>query len=181
MALVFALGALVVVGTAPVAAAVDMGCNGTCGYYEVYDNNTGMPGARCDYANSFPYKLKDISIRPPLMHGYQSDKDPVAWAYRIQRKSVNGGKWRPYFDSGYQSAQASDSIPAYDKHGFTRRAFTMPNNPQGYFWRVVLLLRWKADNGNTVGTAKVRLEWYKQVRKDGSTAQLVSGYCIATN
>ena len=181
LALVIALGALLVISIAPVAAEADMGCTGTCGYYEVYDNDTGTPGAKCTYANGYPYKLKEISIRPPLMHGYQSDKDPVGWAFRIQRKSVNGGKWRPFFDSGYQNSSASETIPAYAGHGFSRRTWTAPNNPGGYFWRVVLLLRWKADNGNVVGRAKVRYEWYNQVRKDGSAQNLGSGYCLASN
>jgi hypothetical protein len=181
LALVFALGALVVIGIAPVAAETDMGCVGTCGYYQVDDNDTGMPGARCTYANSYPYKLKEISIRPPLMHGYQADKDPVGWAFRIQRKSVNGSKWRPVFDSTYQNSSASDSIPAYLGHGFSRRTWSAPSNPNGYYWRVVLMLRWKADNGNVVGTAKVRYEWYNQIRKDGNAQNLGSGYCIASN
>ncbi len=148
LALALALGALLVVGLAPVSAAVDSGCTGTCGYYEVYDNNTGMPGAKCTYKNSYPYKLIDVSPRAPLMHGYQADKDPVAWRFKVQRKNVNGGSWNTYFTSGYQSSMASDSIPAYTGHGFSRRHWTPPNNPNGYFWRVVLNLRWKADNGN---------------------------------
>ena len=60
---VIALSAVFVVGVAPVGAAVDSGCGGRCGYYEV-DDSTSMPGAKCSYGTSYPYKLKWISVRP---------------------------------------------------------------------------------------------------------------------
>ena len=176
LALVFALGAVLVVGLAPVSAAHDFGCSGNCGYYEVQDDMSTQ-GARCNYGTSYPYKLLSIRVNPPLMHGDHANKTPVAWAFRITRKSVSGGKWKNYFESGYQSSTASETVPAYMGHGFTRRTWDAPNHPGGYFYRAAVLLRWKY-NGNVVGTARVRLEWYKRV--SGMNDDVQPDYCLAS-
>ena len=176
LALVFALGSLLVVGLAPVSAAQDFGCTGNCGYYEVQDDMAN-PGARCTYGTSYPYKLKEISIRPPLMHGDHPNKTPVAWAFRITRMPVGGGKWKNIFESGYQSSTASETVPAYGGHGFSRRTWSAPSHPAGYFYRVALLLRWKY-NGSVEGTARVRYETYKRV--SGMNYDIQPNYCLAS-
>src|SRR5687767_15519239 len=102
-ALAFALSAVMLVGVAPASAEVIGACYGNCGDFEVYDNDTGMPGAKCTYGNSYPYKLLNINIRPPQMHGLATHPkySKVEWRFRIQRKSTSGGKWRPILISSY--------------------------------------------------------------------------------
>jgi hypothetical protein len=173
LALTFALSSLVVVAVVPATAAVDSGCVGKCGYYEVYDSMS-MPGAKCVYRTSYPYNLKEISVRPPLMHGDYINKTPVAWRFRVQRQSVGGGSWSNYFTSSYQQSTASDSIPAYANHGFSRRTWTASGVNMKRF-RIVLDLRWKR-NGSVEGTAKVRYTVYNKVR--GNDSDKVNDYCI---
>ena len=170
---VIALSAVFVIGVAPVGAAVDSGCSGKCGYYEVYDT-WSMPGAKCTYQTSYPYNLKEISVRPPLMHGWYSYKTPVAWRFRIQRKPVSSGSFSNWFISTYQQTTASDSIPAYANHGFTRRAKSI-SNPNGYQFRVWIDLQWK-KNGSVEGSAHVRYQVYNRVR--GMTSNKADNYCI---
>ncbi len=169
-----ALSAVFVIGATPVSAAVDSGCSGKCGYYEVYDTMS-MPGAKCTYGTSYPYKLKAISVRPPLMHGWYSTKTPVAWRFRIQRGTNGGGAFHNLFTSGYQQSTASDSIPAYANHGFSRRTWDAPNNVNGYRYRVVLDLIWK-KNGSVEGTAHVRYEVYNRV--SGMNSDKQPDYCL---
>jgi hypothetical protein len=179
--LALALSTILLVGVAPASAAVIVvECNGTCGYYEITDNDMA-PGARCNYANSFPYKLLNISTRPPLMHGNYLNNTKVGWKVRIQRKPINSGHWAPIFISNYQTAMANEEIPAYGGQRFSRIIRNAPNNPAGYQYRVVLHLAWWKPNGNLDGTAKVRLEWYHQERLNGGNGQNVMGYCIPSN
>jgi hypothetical protein len=180
LGLIFSISALGIVAAPASAEVIVKACVGTCGYYEVYDNDTGMSGARCTYGNSYPYKLLNISARPPLMHGYYSTKTKVEWRFKVQRKSVNGSKWLVYYTSSYQSAQANDAIPAYAGHGFSRRTWNAPNNPAGYQYRVVLELQWW-HSGHVEGYAKIRYEWYKQQRANGNNSNQGFGYCIPSN
>jgi len=171
---VIALSAVFAVGVMPAAAAVDSGCSGKCGYYQVDDSMT-MPGAKCTYGTSYPYKLREISVRPPLMHGWYANKTPVAWRFRIQRKPNSSGSFNNLFTSGYQQSTASDSIPAYANHGFSRRTWDAPNNPNGYRYRVLLDLIWK-KNGMVEGRAHIRYEVYNRV--SGMNTDKATGYCI---
>jgi hypothetical protein len=171
---VIALGAVFVVGVAPVGAAVDSGCSGRCGSYQV-DDSTSLPGAKCSYGTSFPYKLNWISVRPPLMHGDYAAKTPVAWRFRIQRKPNSSGSFKNYFTSSYQQSTANVAIPAYAGHGFSRRTWNAPNNPAGYRYRVILDLIWK-KNGSVEGSAHVRYEVYNRV--SGMNSDKAMGYCL---
>jgi hypothetical protein len=171
---VIALSAVFVVGVAPVGAAVDSGCTGRCGYYEV-DDSLAMPGAKCSYGTSFPYKLKWISVLPPLMHGDYPGNTPVAWRFRIQRKPNSSGSFNNFFTSGYQQTTANESIPAYAGNGFSRRKWFAPNNPNGYRYRVIIDLIWK-KNGMIEGRAHVRYEIYNRVR--GMDSDKAMDYCI---
>ena len=58
LALAVALGALLIVGLAPVSAAQDFGCTGNCGYYQVYDDMAN-PGARCYLRHELPVQAED--------------------------------------------------------------------------------------------------------------------------
>ena len=174
LALCFALTSLGVLAAPASAEVVMVQCNGRCGYYEVYDT-PAMAGARCNYGTSFPYKLNSIRVRAPLMHGDYAAKTKVGWRYRIQRKPVNGGNWSPVVISSYQTAMASDSVPAYNGSGFTGRTWTAPNNPNGYFYRAVIELQWW-KNGAVEGYARVRYEYYSRV--SGSNTDMATNYCI---
>jgi len=174
LALAFAVSSLVVIGIAPVSAEVDYGCVGKCGEYQVYDSTT-MPGAKCTYGTSYPYKLREISVRPPIMHGWYSYKTPVLWRFRIQRQPVGGGSWTNLFTSGYQSSTASNSIAAYANHGFSRRTWDAPNNVSGYRYRVMLNLQWK-KSGSVEGTARVLYQVYNRV--SGMNSDKAMDYCI---
>jgi hypothetical protein len=179
LGLVFAMSALGAMAAPAAAEVVVKACVGNCGYYEVYDNSTGQPGAKCTYQNSYPYKLLNVNVRPPLMHGDYSNKTKVGWRFLIQRKNINGNKWLVYYTSSYQTATASDSIPAYVGSGFSRRKWNAPNNPSGYQYRVVLELRWW-HNGSVEGYAKVRYTYLLQQRANGMNGNLGS-YCIPNN
>ena len=177
VAVTFAISSLAVLAAPAAAETVLISCSGKCGYYEVYDHDVGQKGAVCVYASSYPYKLNEITVRPPLTHGYYSYKTKVGWSFRIQRKSVNGGSWHTYFVSSFQTAQADDSIPAYAGHGFSRRAWSAPANPSGYYYRVEVELDWW-HNGSIEGLALVRYDWYKRI--SGSNTDTQPNYCLAS-
>jgi len=179
LGVIFAVSAVSVMAAPAAAEVIVKACVGNCGSYQVSDNDTGMPGAKCTYQNSYPYKLLNMSVRPPLMHGDYSTKTKVEWRFKVQRKNVNGSKWLVTYTSSYQSAQASDSIPAYENHGFTRRTWNAPSNPSGYDYRVILELQWW-HNGSKEGYAKIRYSWYKEQRSGSSSSNLGS-YCIPNN
>ena len=176
VALGFALTSIGVFAAPASAESIQVACNGRCGYYEVKDQPTaGMAGAQCNYATSYPYKLTSIKVRPPLMHGDYTAKTKVGWRYRIQRKPVGGGNWAPIAISSYQTAMASDAIPAYAGSGFTFRKWFAPNNPNGYFYRAVIELQWW-KNGSVEGYARIRYENYRRV--SGSNSNMAPNYCI---
>lgn len=179
LGLMFAVSALGVMAGPAAAEVIVKSCVGTCGYYEVYDNNTGQPGAKCTYANNNPYKLLNMNVRPPLMHGNYSNKTKVEWRFKVQRRNVNGNKWLVYYTSSYQSTKANDAIPANLGNGFSRRTWNAPNNPAGYQYRAILELQWW-HNGMVEGYAKVRYIWYNQERANGNNGNLGS-YCIPSN
>jgi hypothetical protein len=174
LGIVFAMSALGVVAAPAAAETVLQSCQGTCGAWQVDDAAAPRRGASCFYGTSYPYKLKSISVRPPLMHGNYSNKTKVGWRYLIQRKSISSGGWNTVYTSGFQTAKANDAIPAYDGHGFSRRSYAV-SNPSGYYWRVALDLRWW-HNGSVEGTLKLKYDWYKRER--GNTMDVQPNYCI---
>jgi hypothetical protein len=179
LGLIFAMSAASVIAAPAAGAVIVKACVGTCGSYEVGDSSTTY-GAKCTYGNSYPYKLLNVNVRPPLMHGNYSTKTKVGWRFKIQRQPTGGGKWLVTYTSSYQTADANDAIPAYLNHGFTRRTWTAPSNPAGYFYRVILELQWW-KNGNVEGYAKARDQYYNQVRANGTGQNDGFGYCIASN
>jgi len=179
LGVIFAVSAVSVMAAPAAAEVIVKACVGNCGYYEVYDNSGSQQGAKCTYKSSYPYKLLNMSVRPPLMHGDYPSKTKVEWRFKVQRKSVGGNKWLVYYTSSYQSAQASDSIPATEGSGFSRRTWNAPSNPAGYDYRVILELQWW-HNGSKEGYAKIRYTWYKEQRQ-GSSSSNLSSYCIPSN
>lgn len=177
-----ALGFALIAGTfiaAPVAAeTVLVDCNGTCGYWEVMDTGpTGPKGAVCVYEKP-GYDLDKITIRPPLMHGAYSNKTKVAWRFRVRRADVNVGTFQTIYTSSWQTAMASDSIPAQDgngfDYGFARRTWMAPENPHGFF-DIWTELAWY-HNGSQEGFARVEYDWYKAQR--GSSSYTNNEYCL---
>lgn len=152
-------------------------CSGTCGDWQVGDGEMGQKGSNGIYGTSFPYELNKITVRPPLMHGNYSANSQVAWRFRIQRMPVGGGAWATRYTSTYQKAQADDAIPAYAGNGFSRRSWSAPNVPSGYFYRVVIDMRWK-HNGSVEGTLSLKYDWYKA--KSGNNSYVNPDYLLAS-
>jgi hypothetical protein len=177
MALAFAISSLAVFAAPAAAETVLVPCSGTCGYWEVYDASVGKKGAVCVYANSYPYQLNSITVRPPLMHGYYTPKTKVGWRFIVQRKNVNGGAWSSRFTSSYQTALASDSIPANVGSGFSRRAWNAPANPAGYYYRILIEMQWW-HNGSVEGFLRLKYDWYK--RLSGNNTDTQPNYCLAS-
>ena len=155
--------ALVAVGTLVVPASattIITECNGTCGYYEIGD--AGPPyGANCQY-EKVSYDLDKMSVRPPLMHGPYAQKTKVRWLFRIFRMPSGGGSWKQIYQSSWQNAMANDAIPAYAGSGFSRRTWTAPESPTGFF-KVRILMHWFNAGGSRVGIAAVELDNYKSL------------------
>jgi hypothetical protein len=158
LALAFALTAAGTLAAPAAAETIIQSCNGTCGYYEIGDG--GPPyGANCQYEHA-SHDLDKVSARPPLMHGPYSTKTKVRWLFRVFRASNYNGPWSQIYQSSWQNAMTNDAIPAYAGHGFSRRTWTAPESPTGYF-KVRLLLHWFNQSGNRVGIAAVELDNYK--------------------
>lgn len=171
----FALSSLAVIAAPAMAETVIEGCSGSCGYWEVYDTGpTGMKGAVCVYETGSSHDLDKITIRPPLMHGNYSTKTKVGWRYKIRRADVNVGTFHTIYTSSWQTAMANDSIPAYGGHWFSRRAWTAPENPHGFFDVWVELTWW--HHGSVEGSALVEYDWYKAQR--GSSSYTDNEYCL---
>ena len=168
--------ALVAVGTLAVPASAEtyiQMCNGTCGYYEIGDS--GPPyGANCQYEDG-SHHLDKISVRPPLMHGPYSQKTKVRWLFRVFRSTSMGGSWSQIYQSTWQNAMANDAIPARAGSGFSRRTWTAPENPTGWF-KVRMLMHWFNASGNRVGIAAVELDYYKLLNQAVSNT---TDYCKA--
>ena len=177
VALSFALTSVAAFAAPASAESIFSPCSGTCGYWEVYDGETGRKGANGIYATDFPYELNKISVRPPLMHGAHASDSQVAWRFRIQRRDVNGVGWATIYTSTYQKAQADDAIPAYAGNGFSRRSWSAPNDPSGYWYRVMLDLRWK-HNGSLEGVLTLKYDWYKAKR--GNNTYTNPDYLLAS-
>ena len=100
-------------GSGPAQAAVILvDCTGTCGYYELHDDQTTERGANCLYQSANPGKLDQITVRPPLMHGNYPGKTKVEWRFRIRHK----WRCRPLREDLLElvagRAGKNDSIPA---------------------------------------------------------------------
>jgi hypothetical protein len=152
-------------------------CQGTCGSYQVDDNNTGQPGATCRYTQP-AYYLAAIDIRPPLMHGNYASKTKVEWRYRIQRESTDLTGWKLFYESTFQSAMADNQIPAYKGHGFQYRTWNAPADPTGYLYRVRIVMRWW-HNGAVEGSMAVEYDWY-QSRKSATEHRLDTDRCLSS-
>ncbi|MEO6350247.1 MAG: hypothetical protein ABIP53_06315 [Candidatus Limnocylindrales bacterium] len=158
LTLVFALTAAGAIAGPAAAETIIQACNGTCGYYEIRDG--GPPyGANCIYEHA-SHDLDKISVRPPLMHGPWSYKTKVRWLFRIFRSASMGGSWSQIYQSSWQNAMANDSIPAYAGQGFSRRTWTAPESPTGWF-KVRILMHWFNQSGNRVGIAAAEIDNYK--------------------
>jgi len=96
MGLVLSMSALAVLAAPAAAETVTQSCQGNCGDWQVDDAAAPRRGGSCFYATSYPYKLKSMSVRPPLMHGDYGNKTKVDWRLVIQRKSVGGGAWSTF-------------------------------------------------------------------------------------
>lgn len=172
-ALVFAISAVAGFAAPAAAETVITACNGTCGYYEIGDG--GPPyGANCQY-EAGSYDLDKISVRPPLMHGPWSNNTKVRWKFRIFRSTNFGSSWSQIYQSSWQNAMANDMIPARAGHGFSRRTWTAPESPTGYY-KVRILMHWFNPGGNRVGIAAVELDNYKRLWSGNVTYS--TNHCI---
>lgn len=177
LALMFVVGTFMVAAAPAAAETVITACQGTCGDYQVDDNNTGTPGATCRYTQP-AYYLAAIDIRPPLMHGNYANKTKVEWRYRIQRQSTNLTGWKLFYESTFQSAMADNQIPAYKGHGFAYRTWNAPADPTGYLYRVRIVMRWW-HNGAVEGSMLVQYDWY-QAQKSASQHRLDPDRCLSS-
>lgn len=177
VAMAFALSSLVVMAAPAAAEIVLIPCNGTCGYYEVKDQGpTGPKGAVCVYSNSTGAPLREMTVRPPLMHGNYPNKTKIGWRFKIQREAPSSLNFNTIYTSSYQTALADDAIPAYAGHGFSRRAWRAPSNPSG-FYRVWIEMQWW-HNGSVEGFARVQYDWYKAIRS-GYPSYVDQSYCLS--
>src|SRR3954451_6109212 len=178
LAIIFAVAGLAVVTAPAMAETVLVGCTGTCGYYPGTDTGpAGGKGAVCVYQTSYPYEVNKMTVRPPLMHGDYAAKTKVGWRFDVQRKNVNGGSWSTIYNSTYQTALANNAIPAYAGHGFSRRAWSAPAHPAGYYYRIVIEMKWW-KSGSVKGYAKLKYDWYKGM--SGTNTNVQEKYCLAS-
>lgn len=177
LALCFALTSVAAFAAPASAETILSPCSGNCGSWEVYDGDVGKKGANGIYATNYPYELNKITVRAPLMHGDHPTKSQVGWRFKIQRMPVGGGSWSTRYTSTYQTAQADDAIPAYSGHGFSRRSWFAPNDPSGYYYRVLIDMRWK-HNGSVEGTLSLKYDWYKA--KSGNNTYTNPNYLLAS-
>lgn len=163
LALTFAVSSLAVIAAPAAAETPLVPCNGTCGYYEVYDTGpAGQKGAVCGYEGN-SRDLDFISVRPPLMHGNYSNKTKVEWRFKIRRASSSLGPFSTIHTSSYQSAKANDAIPAYAGSGFSRKWWYASESPDGYYL-VWVEMRWW-HSGQVEGFARVEYDHYKVLWK----------------
>lgn len=177
LALSFALTSFAAFAAPASAETILSPCSGTCGSWQVGDGETGQKGANGIYATSFPFELNRITVRPPLMHGDHPSNSQVAWRFKVQRMPVGGGSWVTRYTSTYQTAQADDAIPAYAGNGFSRRSWSAPNDPSGYYYRVLIDMRWK-HNGSVEGRLSLKYDWYKA--KSGNNTYTNPNYLLAS-
>jgi hypothetical protein len=179
LAFVFVLGTLAIASAPAAAETVLVQCNGKCEYYEVYDSDTFKQGALCRYETTNPYKLDRINVRPPQAHGLAKapKKSKVGWAFIIQRQPNGGGAWVTLHKSALQIAKANDQIPAGQGTGFLFRTWNAPAHPEGFRYRVRIVIRWWNGAGTAiVGTARVEYDWYRAIK--GNQTSIHNEYCL---
>ncbi len=163
--------ATMVLAVQPVAAARILKEDGNWGYYELYDEMVGRKGANCIYETG-SQDLDKITIRAPLMHGDYPQNTKVEWRFKIRRNPP--GPANPFstiFTSSWQTDRANDAIPADD---FTRRSWTAPESPTGFF-QVLIEMRWW-HGGSVEGFVRAQYEWYKA--KWSGISYVNNEYCL---
>jgi len=162
---------LAIVGGQVTATTVTAPCSGTCGHLTTYDLEAGPQGVTCNYQRAADvygdHPLQTINVRPPKMYGVYSSSDQVSWRFRIQKRSH--GIEDPHvstqivYTSGWQTAMASSSSPAYIGSGFTRRSWTATGYDDLDAFRVYVDLRWW-NLSSISGTEHYWYNWYLEKR-----------------
>lgn len=173
VALTFAITAVGAVAAPAAAETTLVNCQGTCGYYEVYD--MGPPyGANCIYER-ISEDLDSMSARPPLMHGNYGSNSTVQWRFKILRAGQSSMSYSTIYTSSKQAAVANDATPAYAGSGFSRRTYTASENPSGKY-KMQIEMWWK-HHGSVEGYAKIEYDHYKQLK--GGATSYDTEYCTA--
>ena len=72
-------------------------------------------------------------------------------------------------------------IPAYTGHGFARRSYNGPANPENRYWRVTLTSNGRDKTGSVEGTLTLKYDRYKRIRRRRLEHGIRTTACSPTN
>lgn len=176
----FSAGLLLTMTAGPASAeTVLTACTGTCGAYSVHDGNSTQD-VTCIDRTKDPNELYQIQVQPPKVYGPTAAMTTVQWRFQIQDKGFIGpSHWKTISTSAYQTATASNSVPAKAGHGLTSGTWSFIHIGQGSVfegYRVLVEMNWW-NNSGVIGRVKIKYDWYKQVRRDGSHSTVIQTDC----
>lgn len=156
------------VGASPVAAYAELRTTGTVGAHSLTDTRQS-PGADCLYRYSdhgTAWFLRHITIDPPNMRAVPGQgEQQVGWSFTIHRKVVGLGGTSPWehrytspvmretTDSSHDASFSPMGVRVLGTHGST--------SDSKYLYRAFVKAIWYQPGGNVMGTARMRVEWFK--------------------
>jgi hypothetical protein len=161
-----ALGLLI--GAQPALGYTELRTTGTVGAHSLTDTRRSL-GADCFYLFSdrgTAWYLRDITIDPPNMRAVPGQgEQKVGWSFTIHRKVVALGgtsHWEHRYTSPVMKATTDSSHDAsFSPMGVRVRGARRSSADSKYFYRATIKAIWFRANGNVMGTAKMRVEWFK--------------------
>lgn len=121
------------------------------------------PGATCSYDKENPRRRVFIPVRLPTMLWPNLDPNVpdesgiVGWRLRLQKTHGPSGPFRTVYRSELTLGVATETARAeIPKHAINWRV------PGDVSWRIQVRMVWRDAEGNTIGYAKHRVQWYRQ-------------------
>lgn len=165
-----ALAALI--GAQPIAAYKELRTTGTVGAHSLSDTKQ-LPGAICAYAYSdrgTKSTLRYMMVDSPNVRAVPGQgRQRVGWSFTIERKIVALGGTSPW-EHRYTSPVSKRTTDSTHDAEFSPMEVRVPSSRESgednhFFYRATVKAFWYRPNGNVMGTAKMRVEWFVSVER----------------
>lgn len=181
VSLLFVVAAAVglIVGAQPVAAYSELRTTGTVGAHSLTDTRRS-PGADCLYRFSdrgTAWYLRRITVDAPNVRAVPGQgEQEVGWSFTIDRQSRGLGFGTTPWEHRYTSPVMKETTDSSHDASFSamgvRVISSQQSNPDNKHWyRATVKVFWYRPNGNVMGTAKMRVEWFKAFMGNDSDKQ----------
>jgi hypothetical protein len=159
-----------VVSAQPIAAYTELRTTGTAGAHSLTDTRPS-PGADCLYryqARGSGYFLRHITVDPPNVRAVPGQgEQQVGWSFTVdlRTRALSDDPWSDWEHRYTSPVMKTSTDPDHDASFSAmgvRVVTSGDSNPDyKFFYRVTVKAFWYRANGGVMGTAKMRLEWFK--------------------